>query len=400
MTITSIDAQLVDAQSKKATLSAELKTINDRAEAEADRSKKAALLERSGNLIAGIAKVDDQLDALTKGRSDAILAGFAAGHIHGESGDGASPMPSFGFLKAGVKQPRTSFAEAVMSSGFDVKANRLSVELDGTEATKAQTLPSVTDWNRSAPGLVPLGQDRRWLFPNLPSQPARNTASIQDFVQTARTVTGTVERALNATTDKADLATTTTLVNTALSQFAVTISDIPNAVLESVPALINWLDAEGEFQVYKAIDAHVMAKIVAASPASGLTGANLVLQFRNAISAMRAVGANPTLAVVNPTDSVEIDTYEAGDGAMLFGTQQANAASPLWGLNIVERIGAGTENPFLIDPSMLGVLYMGNIRLDADPYTGFKKNLTTLRVEVNALMHVRNAQGAYEIVAD
>ena len=43
---------------------------------------------------------------------------------------------------------------------------------------------------------------------------------------------------------------------------------------------------------------------------------------------------------------------------------------------------------------MLGTLFLGNTRIDADPFSGFKKNLTTLRAEVSGLYHVRNAQGA------
>jgi len=60
---------------------------------------------------------------------------------------------------------------------------------------------------------------------------------------------------------------------------------------------------------------------------------------------------------------------------------------------------AGTEPPYLIDPQMLGMLYLGHARFDADPFTAFKKNLTTLRVEVKGLVHVRNADGARRIAA-
>jgi len=400
MTTSSIptDAQVADVESKRKTLSAELKSVNDRADAETDRTKKVNLLERAGNVIKGIDRLDEQLAAFTKARTDDLIAGVAEGRYGIESGDGSDIPAGFNFVRGGIKTARTPFVESVMSSGFNLKA-KPSVEVDGFATMKAQTLPSVTDWNRSAPGLVPLGTDRRFLFPFLPMDRPQNDASIQDFRQTARTLTGTVQRTLNATTDKADLATTTTLVNTALAQFAVTLDDIPNAVLESVPSLAAWLASEGEFQVRKAIDAHVMAQIVAATPAFGEVGTVIPVQVRNAIGAMRAVGAEPRIAVLNPTDSVTLDTYQESDGAFLFGTNATNGGSPLFGLQVVERAGAGDEDPFLIDPGMLGVLYMGDIRFDADPYTGFKKNLTTLRVEVNALFHVRNIQGAYRIAA-
>lgn len=72
---------------------------------------------------------------------------------------------------------------------------------------------------------------------------------------------------------------------------------------------------------------------------------------------------------------------------------------PIYGTTVVERIGGGTDPIYLIDPEMLGRLYIGSMRFDADPYTGFATNTTNLRVEVNALMHIRNSQGAYRIAA-
>ena len=72
-------------------------------------------------------------------------------------------------------------------------------------------------------------------------------------------------------------------------------------------------------------------------------------------------------------------------------------ASPLWGLRVIER--PGSTPPYLIDPQMLGVLYLGGMSFDVDPYTGFTKNLSTLRIEAQALFHVRNANGARRIAA-
>jgi hypothetical protein len=66
---------------------------------------------------------------------------------------------------------------------------------------------------------------------------------------------------------------------------------------------------------------------------------------------------------------------------------------------VVERIGAGTEAPYLLDPAMLGRFYMGTLRFEVDPYTGFKANLSTLRLEVKSLFHVRNAKGARRVAA-
>jgi HK97 family phage major capsid protein len=158
------------------------------------------------------------------------------------------------------------------------------------------------------------------------------------------------------------------------------------------------MESEGRFVIEQSLDAHVLAQIVAAAPPFGTTGATLVDKIRNGVAAMRATGANPTIVVLNPTDAAALDLL-ADAGGYVFPLSAAGGSSPLWGLRVVERIGAGNEPPYLIDPTMLGVLYLGSMQFDADPYTGFTKNLTTLRVETSALLHVRNANGARRIAA-
>jgi hypothetical protein len=64
-------------------------------------------------------------------------------------------------------------------------------------------------------------------------------------------------------------------------------------------------------------------------------------------------------------------------------------------LRVVETPAMSVHNSILIDPAMLGGLYLGRTRIDADSSgDNFKKNLTTLRAEVEGLFHVRNVQGA------
>ena len=266
---------------------------------------------------------------------------------------------------------------------------------------KASTLPGVVDWNRLEPVTVGLGQDARFLFPNLVTQTPENASAVQDFKQSARTLTGTVKRNLDATSDKAKLDVVLALVTEALSEFAVTIDDVPNAILESIDLLRQFLDDEGRFQVFSALDAHVFAQIVAATPAFGTSGTTLIDQIRNGVATMRGTGANPDLLVVNPTTGASLDLSTSGAGTpYLFPTRETGSSSPVFGLKVVERISAaGTEPPYLIDSRMLGVLYLGPLRFDADPYTGFRKNLTTLRIETKALYHVRNVQGARRIAA-
>jgi hypothetical protein len=249
------------------------------------------------------------------------------------------------------------------------------------------------------PQIVPMGTDRRFLYPNLPRTDVEGASAVQDFKQSARTLTGSVQRKLDATSTKANVDVTLALVTEALSQFAVTINDVPNAILESVPLMSQSLNNEGRFQVDKALDAHLFSQIVAAAPPFGVTGADLITKIRNAVASMRAEGANPTIAVQNATDAASLD-LSADAGGYVFPTGDSGSGSPLWGFKIIERTSAaGTEPPYLIDPNMLGRLYLGTARFEAEPYTGFKPNLTTVRVEVKVLFHVRDAKGARRIAA-
>jgi HK97 family phage major capsid protein len=172
-------------------------------------------------------------------------------------------------------------------------------------------------------------------------------------------------------------------------------------VLESISTARDWLNSEMRFQVEKALDAHCFSQIVAASPPFGTTGADTITKVRNAIASMRAEGANPDLLVMNATDAAALDLSTSGTGTpYLFAIREPGGASPLFGLRVVERTSAaGNEPPYVLDSNMLGRLYLGSLRIEADPFTGFTKNLTTLRCEVKALFHVRNAKGARRIAA-
>jgi len=290
------------------------------------------------------------------------------------------------------------FAQAVVSAGFNLKSNPSIVIPLRSALGKAPTLPAVGDWNRADPVVVPMGRDQRFLNANLVSESVDAETSISDFKQTVRTVTGSVQRALDASTTKASLDVTLALVTETLLQQAVVIPDIPNAIFESVPSLKAFLNSEGTFQINKSLDAHSMSQIVASSPPFGMTGTELVTKLRNGVASMRAEGANPTIAVLNPSDAATLD-LQADAGGFVFPTRNTGSASPLWGLRVVERIGAGTEAPYLIDPEMLGRFYMGSLRLEVDPYSAFSKNLSTLRLEVKSLFHVRNAKGARRVAA-
>jgi hypothetical protein len=112
---------------------------------------------------------------------------------------------------------------------------------------------------------------------------------------------------------------------------------------------------------------------------------------------MRAAGASPDVLVVDGDDAATLDLSENTSGGLVFGVRDTGSASPVWGLRVVEV--AGAADPLILDTRQLGPLYLGALRVDLDPFSGFTRNTTTLRAEVDVLQHVRAAYAARRIAA-
>lgn len=245
---------------------------------------------------------------------------------------------------------------------------------------------------------VPYGRDERHIynsFPRLDLDP--DALAISDFRQSgSRTVTGSVKRDPIATTDKATLDLGVTLATDKVSQFAAVVEDCPAKLFDVEPALTAFLKDEVNYQIELALDAHAIAQINAAAPPAGAVGTGLIAQARNAVSSMRALGANPTVLAVSPATAATLDlTTAPGSGEYIFLTGTSGSASPLWAMQVVEV--PNLTAPMAIDPQMTGVLYVGTGRILLDPYSSMKQNLVRIRLEVEALFHVRNILGAHVI---
>jgi len=245
-------------------------------------------------------------------------------------------------------------------------------------------------------------QPRLFLYPAFPrGEVDQGDLALTEFRQTgSRTVEGTVARDPVATSAKAKLGLTVELVTPKLVQWAVVVENVPAQLFNSVEALRGFLENELRYQIDLATDAHCLAQLAAAAPPAGLTGATLIEQSRNAVAAMRELGANPTVLALSPTDAAALDTQKTGTGGLeqyVFGSK-ATGASPLWGNQIVEV--ADLEAPMVIDPLIAGVLYADIGTLLIDPYSGMDTNEVRIRVEINGLLHVRDVAGVYVIAKE
>jgi hypothetical protein len=287
---------------------------------------------------------------------------------------------------------------SVAARGLDLPAGRLRVDMPAQNILAAVSVsPSE---GLSAPALttqfMQKAQDLRFLYPAFPRQIVDDgDLAITEFRQTgSRTVTGEIERDPMATTEKAKVGLSVTLETPSLSMFAAVVDEVPSKLFDAIPPFEAFLRNELGFQIDKAIDAHAIAQIVAATPAHGKTGTSLIEKTRNAVAAMRALGASPSVLALNATDAAALDVQKT-EAAYIFATRSTGSASPLWNLQIVEV--PTLTAPLLIDPPLLGVLYVANAKVLIDPFTGMSKNEVRLRTEVDGLLHIRDAAGAYLI---
>jgi hypothetical protein len=265
-------------------------------------------------------------------------------------------------------------------------------------------------------GVIPLSKDTRFLYPLLKQQQVeQGDLSLAEFKQSGtRTVSGAVERDPAAVTEKAKLALGLELVTPSLKQLAIFADAVPSKLFPAVEGLgdgggivgavptggllLEWLRTELAYQLDKALDSHTLAQLVAAKPAFSETGTTLIQKIRNAVSAARANGANPTILAVPPKVAIELDSLEDAQKRPIFPTGAVGGSSPLYGLNVVE-LQSEEHSPVLIDPLVLGVVYFSLGTLLVNPFVGASKNLVDVRLEFDCLTHIRDVSGAYAISA-
>jgi hypothetical protein len=359
-----------------------------------------AILDRSGGRLDAAAKA--KVTTLLAEATDARDMAAVGEQVESMRGDGPAAAKS-GF--AGQVVSALSDRVDLSTGRFDVKRGA-SVEVSAAAAlgvgTKAPNLAGAgTSWQLERGPVVPLAADRRFIYANLPTIDAGDATSVDDFRVTAGAVAGNVDRALTSVAQKATLAPTIVHVVAALRQQAVVLDAVPVALLAAIDGLRRVLDQQGRTVVQQSLDDVTYAALAANAPA-GNAGATLPAQIRTAVGAMRAAGHDPDLLIVDPTDGAGLDLFEDTGGSLVFATRDTGESSPLFGLRIVESRAAVGADPLLVDTSSVGVLYLGGLSVDLDPYNGaggdnFRRNLVDIRFELSNLAHIRDATGAFRI---
>lgn len=374
------------------------KLATERAHLEAIENRSDGETERLGNINAGELRLAQEHTALQKEFRALDIDPDAL-----ESGDG-SPVRPFGVGPARVSRGRPGvLASAIEASGFDLRS-RPSVRIAAKEIFAAWTFPGTVDLpGRTLPDIAGKVQDRRFLFPFVAQEDLGLDLSVTDYQQTVETVAGAVERDPSSGVAKATLDGTVAAVVAAVKQVALTAVDVPNAVIESLPAFGDWLDGQLSQRIGRAVDAHIHAQIVAKTPATTSQGLDPLFDtLRKAVTSMRGAGANPQIAAMNPVQAEALDLTRTADGVYLGGMASA-AAGPFWDLTVIESpsipVLSASAGPLVIDPGLLGLLYTGPTDFRADPFSKMKNNQTDFLLEMNLLFHVRDITGAREIRA-
>ena len=163
--------------------------------------------------------------------------------------------------------------------------------------------------------------------------------------------------------------------------------------------MVDFLNAEGRFQVNRAIDAHVIATNHRRVTTVEFHGWRYLGRRGSSRGCARPDAGNPTVLAVDPTTARDPRPVDVGerDAVPVRESRRTGSASPLWGLDVVEV--AGLASPLLIDVDMLGRLYLGTVRLDVDPFSQFSKNLSQPAGRGEVLDAHPDANGAVRVLA-
>jgi hypothetical protein len=146
----------------------------------------------------------------------------------------------------------------------------------------------------------------------------------------------------------------------------------------------------------EAYDNHVVDKIETANPPSGSTGTDLISKIRNAIADMSGRGAARSVVALTPQDAAQLELAKHPSGDTYVFVPDTGGQQVVWRLAVRET--PFVSDPLLVDPNTLGLSYTAEGGVLVDPFHEMKTNQVRVRVEAEAVFHVRNiSQGAYVI---
>ncbi len=192
-------------------------------------------------------------------------------------------------------------------------------------------------------------------------------------------------RTIAAVTPKPETNTVAEVVNPALKQIATVSTGTPNVLLAN-PNFRSWVNNDLTLAFRRAVDAHIVAQVTAASIPNGDGGLGPYESILYAQETVRAAGYNPTLIVCSPADALMIALLQHTSGVSYVFGQQLPA--------MVVTPSVDDDAGFVCDPSALGTFYVSPFTLAAFEEDAGSTNSSTVRAEANGLFLVQRPDAA------
>ena len=292
-----------------------------------------------------------------------------------------------------------TLADQLLNAGWDHKSHPVAMaDIHAVLETKSGGVESKAgslDGGSSIQDAVPyrytapeLGFDTRFIQPSLPTENVPPDATgVSSYVQKSRSLAATNDmiRTIAAVTAKPETNTVAEVVNPALKQIATVSTGTPNVLIAN-PNFRSWVNNDLTLAFRRAVDAHIVAQVTAASIQNGDGGIGAYESILYAQEAVRAAGYNPTLIVVSPTDALTIQLLEQASGVTYTFPQQLPT--------MVVSPSVDDDEGFVCDPSALGTFYVSPFTLAAFEEDAGSTNASTVRAEANGLFIVQRPDAA------
>ena len=157
-------------------------------------------------------------------------------------------------------------AQVAIDAVIETKAGGIETKTGSLDG--GSSIEEAVQFRTSAPGL---GFDTRFIQPNLPTVTVdADTTGVASYVQKSRTLAATNDmiRTIAAVSDKPETSTVAEVVNPALKQVATVRTGTPNVLLAN-DNFRSWVNGDLTLAFRRAVDAHIVSQVAAASIPNG-----------------------------------------------------------------------------------------------------------------------------------
>ena len=290
-------------------------------------------------------------------------------------------------------------AEEFRAAGFP--SETATIDFDTFEDRAVTWTGSVDKINVARNTAGGLGADQRYAWPAFSRVNVdAGATSVDVFTQTARTLpsAANVVRAIDAVTAKPEVASTLTIVTTALKQVAAIYTNVPNIQLEQ-PAFNSVIETDLRLSINEGLDKLILDFIATAGFQAPSTDP-LLVSIRKAMTTIMGNGYNPDTLLLTPANAEALDVLVSGiSGGVndyVFAPAQL-APNNIFTLN--RRISKTIPAATVVDSQALGKLYTSPVtlaRFEADAGTTNRGNV---RMELNGVFGGERTGAAVRIAA-